>query len=44
MTQSKLFFNPLKNLADQFDKLVEGELWLKVIIALALGGGRVNGT
>ena len=37
MTQSKLFFNPLKNLADQFDKLVEGKLWLKVIIALALG-------
>lgn len=37
MTKSRLFFKPLKNLADQFDKLVSGKLWLKVLIALALG-------
>jgi Na+/H+-dicarboxylate symporter len=37
MKKSQFFFNPLKNLADQFDKLVSGKLWLKVIIALGLG-------
>ncbi len=29
--------NPLKNLAEQFDKLISGRLWLKVLIALMLG-------
>jgi len=29
--------NPLKNLSDQFDKMVKGRLWLKVLFALALG-------
>lgn len=31
------FSNPLKNLSDQFDKMVSGRLWLKVLLALALG-------
>ncbi|GAA0859326.1 dicarboxylate/amino acid:cation symporter [Aliiglaciecola litoralis] len=31
------FTNPLKNIADQFDKLIHGRLWLKVLLALALG-------
>jgi Na+/H+-dicarboxylate symporter len=31
------FSSPLKNLTEQFDKLIGGRLWLKVIIALALG-------
>lgn len=31
------FSSPLKNLTQQFDKLIGGRLWLKVIIALALG-------
>jgi hypothetical protein len=34
MAQSKLFFKPLKKLANQFDKWVEGKLWLKVVIVL----------
>lgn len=34
---NKKFSNPLKNLSDQFDKMVSGRLWLKVMIALALG-------
>jgi Na+/H+-dicarboxylate symporter len=29
--------NPLKNLADQFERLISGRLWLKVLIALVLG-------
>ena len=33
----KQFSSPLKNLTEQFDKLIGGRLWLKVIIALALG-------
>ena len=37
MTTPELFFNPLKTLVDQFDKLIRGRLWLKVLIALALG-------
>ena len=37
MTKTVFFFEPLKNLAEQFDKLVSGKLWLKVLIALALG-------
>ena len=28
---------PFKNLADQFDHLISGRLWLKVLIALLLG-------
>lgn len=31
------FTSPLKNLGDQFDKLISGRLWLKVLIALFLG-------
>ncbi|WJG07618.1 dicarboxylate/amino acid:cation symporter [Aliiglaciecola sp. LCG003] len=31
------FASPLKNLADQFEKLISGRLWLKVMIALLLG-------
>ena len=31
------FSSPLKNLTEQFDKLIGGRLWLKVLIALALG-------
>ncbi len=34
---NKKFSNPLKNLSVQFDKMVNGRLWLKVLIALALG-------
>lgn len=37
MTKQTLFSNPLKNLIDQFDSLIAGKLWLKVLIALALG-------
>jgi Na+/H+-dicarboxylate symporter len=37
MTKSNFIFKPLKNLADQFDKLVSDKLWLKVLIALGLG-------
>jgi len=37
MAKPQLFFNPLKNLTSQFDKLVNGRLWLKVLFALALG-------
>lgn len=29
--------NPFKNVVEQFDKLIGGRLWLKVMIALALG-------
>lgn len=31
------FSNPLKNLSDQFENMVRGRLWLKVLFALALG-------
>lgn len=34
---SRLFSNHLKNLADQFDRLISTRLWLKVLIALMLG-------
>ncbi len=34
---NKKFTSPLKNLADQFDRLISGRLWLKVLIALMLG-------
>ena len=34
---SKIFASPLKNFADQFDRLISGRLWLKVLIALLLG-------
>lgn len=37
MKKQNLFFNPLKDLVDQFDKLIRGRLWLKVLIALVLG-------
>ncbi|WP_448569711.1 dicarboxylate/amino acid:cation symporter [Thalassotalea ganghwensis] len=32
-----LFLRPLVNLTTQFDKLIEGRLWLKVLLALFLG-------
>ncbi|XPF95725.1 dicarboxylate/amino acid:cation symporter [Colwellia sp. RE-S-Sl-9] len=31
------FSNPLKNLSNQFENMVRGRLWLKVLFALALG-------
>jgi Na+/H+-dicarboxylate symporter len=31
------FANPLKNISDQFEKMINGRLWLKVMLALALG-------
>ena len=31
------FSNPLKNIADHFDRMINGRLWLKVLFALALG-------
>jgi Na+/H+-dicarboxylate symporter len=31
------FLSPLKSLADHFEKMINGRLWLKVIIALFLG-------
>ena len=31
------FSSPLKNLSEHFNKLIGGRLWLKVLIALALG-------
>ncbi|MGI1679569.1 MAG: dicarboxylate/amino acid:cation symporter [Cellvibrionaceae bacterium] len=34
---NKKLISPLKNLADQFDKLIVGRLWLKILIALLLG-------
>lgn len=37
MVKPQLFFTPLKNLANQFEKLIHGRLWLKVLIALGLG-------
>ncbi|CCK74716.1 MAG: dicarboxylate/amino acid:cation symporter [Oleispira antarctica] len=37
MKKIKPLTNPLKNLVDQFDLLIRGRLWLKVLIALALG-------
>ncbi|MGR6872438.1 hypothetical protein ACU6U9_09040 [Pseudomonas sp. HK3] len=37
MIKAKPFMTPLKNLVDQFDQLIHGRLWLKVLIALALG-------
>lgn len=37
MTKAKSFMSPLKNLVDQFDRLISGRLWLKVLIALGLG-------
>lgn len=33
----KKFSNPLKNISDQFEKMINGRLWLKVLLALALG-------
>ncbi|NNL56846.1 MAG: dicarboxylate/amino acid:cation symporter [Pseudomonadales bacterium] len=36
MPQTPLL-KPLKSIAEQFDRLIEGRLWLKVLIALALG-------
>lgn len=35
---SRLFRDHLKSLADQFDRLISNRLWLKVLIALMLGG------
>ncbi|MBT8138973.1 MAG: dicarboxylate/amino acid:cation symporter [Gammaproteobacteria bacterium] len=32
-----LMFKPLKSIAEQFDRLIQGRLWLKVLIALMLG-------
>jgi Na+/H+-dicarboxylate symporter len=37
LTQPQLTFTPLKNLLTQIEKIVQGRLWLKVLIALALG-------
>jgi Na+/H+-dicarboxylate symporter len=37
MTRNKPLFRPIKNLAQSFDKLIQGRLWLKVLIALGLG-------
>lgn len=37
MKKQNLFFNPLKDVVGQFDKLIRGRLWLKVLLALALG-------
>ncbi|TMM46455.1 dicarboxylate/amino acid:cation symporter [Colwellia ponticola] len=37
MVKKQFFFSPLKNLVDQFDQLISGKLWLKVLIALGLG-------
>lgn len=34
---NKFIGTPFKNLADQFDRLISGRLWLKVLIALLLG-------
>ena len=33
----KRFANPLKNISDRFEKMINGRLWLKVILALLLG-------
>jgi Na+/H+-dicarboxylate symporter len=33
----KKFSNPLKNISDQFEKMINGRLWLKVLLALAVG-------
>jgi len=33
----KRFANPLKNISDQFEKMINGRLWLKVMLALVLG-------
>ncbi len=33
----KIFANPLKNISDQFEKMINGRLWLKVMLALVLG-------
>ncbi len=37
MTNSTYLFKPIKNLVGQFERLIKGRLWLKVLIALALG-------
>lgn len=37
MSKTQPFFRPLKNLVDDFDRLISGRLWLKVLIALFLG-------
>lgn len=37
MKNALQFKNPLKNLVDQYDHLISGRLWLKVLIALFLG-------
>ena len=33
----KRFANPLKNISEQFEKMINGRLWLKVMLALVLG-------
>lgn len=37
MTNPTYLFKPIKNLVGQFERLIKGRLWLKVLIALALG-------
>lgn len=37
MKKIQPLFSPLKNLANHFDQLIAGQLWLKVLIALGLG-------
>lgn len=37
MSRKHTWFKPLKNLTEQFDQLIQGRLWLKVLIALGLG-------
>ncbi len=37
MKREGVFFNPLKDLVGQFDRLIKGRLWLKVLLALVLG-------
>ncbi len=37
MSKAPLILSPLKNLVDQFDRLIHGRLWLKVILAMILG-------
>lgn len=37
MKESILGFKPMKSLSDNFEKLINGQLWLKVIVALVLG-------
>ena len=37
MNQKRIFLQPLKALSDRLEKLIQGRLWLKVILALLLG-------